>query len=67
MESIRKKYGVPAKRGMTVRYDGRPTGTVWGRITGSKGNRLRIVMDGETIWLPYHPTWALRYFPEHRP
>ena len=64
MESIRTKYSVPAKRGMTVRYDGRPSGSVFGVITGSTtGNRLLIRMDGEAFSLVYHPTWALRYFP----
>ena len=49
---------------MIVRYDGRPSGSVFGVITGSTtGNRLLIRMDGEAFSLIYHPTWALRYFP----
>lgn len=48
---IRRYYGVPAKRGMRVTYQGKP-----GVITGTSGPHLRVRLDGEKNSLPYHPS-----------
>jgi hypothetical protein len=65
MDYIRRAYGVPAKRGLRVRYDifpGEPNGT----ITGARDGRLLIRLDG---WpkrrrpLTFHPTWNIHYPP----
>lgn len=65
MAYVRKTYGVPAKRGMTVevwewrRWEGRTC--EWrlvkkGRVTSAPGPYLRI--DGRGPW---HPTWGVVY------
>ena len=58
MDYIRTTYGVPAKRGGRIEhtYNGR-----FGTITGSRGARLRIKLDGDNHSGSYHPTWELRY------
>lgn len=61
MEYIRKSYGVPAKRGMRVRYTGHHSGPKEGRITRSRGPYLLILLDGEKFSKPYHPTWEIEY------
>ena len=45
LEYIRRTYGVPARRGMRVRYtDG--DGVIWnGAITSAKGPHLRVLVD----------------------
>lgn len=53
---IRKRYGVPAKRGGRVLFDGKP-----GVITGTSAARLRIRLDGEKRSEIYHPTWLIAY------
>ena len=68
MERIRKRYGVPAKRGARVRYTytGDLTKLVeprLGIITGSVGDRIRIRMEGDSFTGIYHPTWELEYLP----
>jgi hypothetical protein len=62
MEWIRKRYGVPAKRGARVEYTGGKTPEV-GAIVGAREGRLRIRLDGMeyTHPLPFHPTYELRY------
>ena len=62
MDYIRRTYGVPAKRGGRVQYTGR-TGPQLGTITGSRGARLRIRLDGDNYSLNFHPTWQLQYLP----
>lgn len=64
MESIRRNYGVPAKRGGRVEYTGGNSGPRLGTITSADGARLRIRLDGDDQALIYHPTWKLRYLPE---
>ena len=65
LQYIRKTYGVPARRGMRVRYtDG--AGVVWnGAITSAKGPHLRILVDdrapGYRGRLILHPTDSIEY------
>lgn len=61
MADIRRRYRVPAKRGMRVRAHLRP-----GTITGSDGVSVRIRLDGEKRSAPYHPTWRIQYPGWHR-
>lgn len=56
---IRKLYGVPARRGARVEYDGQR-----GVITGAINAHVRIRLDGETKSRIYHPTWKIKYLPE---
>ena len=67
MEYIRKRYGVPAKRGGRVRYTGNPDGKpVDGTITASaQGNgHLFVRLDGNKHSYCFHPTWKLEYLEE---
>jgi hypothetical protein len=59
---VRKRYGVPAKRGGRVEYTGGKT-PEQGTIVAARGGYLRIRFDGMeyTHPLPFHPTWELRY------
>jgi len=56
MEYIRNYYKVPAKRGMLVKYQGKP-----GIIVGAKDAYLRIRLEGEKSIGSYHPTWEIQY------
>ena len=56
MAWIRRQYGVPAKRGGRVFYQGRP-----GVITGSVSEYIRVRLDGEPRSRRYHPTWRIEY------
>lgn len=56
MDWIRLRYSIPAKRGMKIKYGGRP-----GVITGSDGGYLLIRLDGERRPARYHPTWNIEY------
>lgn len=60
MESVRKRYSVPAKRGGRVEYtgDAKPR---QGTITSATNGRLNVKLDGEKRAYPFHPTWELRY------
>ena len=62
MEWIRKRYGVPAKRGGRVEYTGGKT-PEFGTILAAREGRLRIRLDAMeyTHPLPFHPTYELRY------
>jgi len=64
MEYIRRKYGVPAKRGAEVLYLP-PTGRelIEGRITSAKNGYIRIRFKGDqkTHPAPFHPVWNLQY------
>ncbi|ABD58287.1 hypothetical protein M609_gp078 [Mycobacterium phage Job42] len=55
---IRSNYGVPAKRGMRVIFDGRP-----GRIVSVDGPYLMLHLDGDPWdWRTrVHPTWRMEY------
>ena len=63
MDYIRRTYGVPAKRGARVQYDGVTVGQppLLGTITGTKGALLRVRFDGERRTHNLHPAWALVY------
>lgn len=61
MQYIREAYGVPAKRGGRVEYSGAGRKGLLGTITGSKGARLLIRLDGNKHSHIFHPTWEMRY------
>jgi hypothetical protein len=61
MEWIRKTYGVPAKRGMRVEYNGGGRKEM-GTIRSASNGKLNIQLDGINHTMPLHPTWELRYF-----
>lgn len=63
MAYIRKKYGVPAKRGMRVRYTGASVIPVEGTITSSRAGHIVVRFDR---WpfparVALHPTWMVEY------
>ena len=55
MEWVRKRYGVPAKRGGRVLFRDKP-----GRITAAKGGYLRVMTD-DGRYMIVHPRWQLTY------
>lgn len=59
LDYVRWKYGVPAKRGMRVRADGK-----LGTITNGDGQYIRVRIDGEKQSGSWHPTWNMEYEPE---
>lgn len=62
MKYIRDTYGVPAKRGGRVKFTGNPyKPPQLGTITGTRGQYLKVLMDGDTIAGSYHPTWLMEY------
>lgn len=62
MERIRKRYGVPAKRGARVRYTGEGKDKPeLGTVTSAHGHHLRIRLDGHKHTHIFHPTWELEY------
>lgn len=64
MAYIRKWYGVPAKRGMRVRYNGEgKLKAELGTITSACNLRLRIRLDGHKRSYIFHPTYGLEYLP----
>lgn len=48
---IRNYYGVPAKRGARVEYQGK-----LGTVTGTSGPHVTVKLDGSKLSFPYHPT-----------
>ena len=60
MDYIRRTYGVPAKRGMTVTICGDGI-RVPARIVGSRGKYLRLCIPGGKRSHLYHPTDFLEY------
>ena len=60
IQSIRDRYGVPAKRGGRVRYTGGPEPQM-GMIVAARGHYLRIRLDGEKRAGNYHPMWRIEY------
>lgn len=64
MESIRKRYNVPAKRGMRVEYsEGREL--LLGTITSARNDRLNVRLDKyPNEPMPFHPTCGIRYLGE---
>lgn len=68
MQWIRDYYGVPAKRGMVVKYspcEGSKDRSRTGVITGARGPHLLIRMDGDMRSSAYHPTWQIEYPTPH--
>jgi hypothetical protein len=57
-EYVRRYYGVPAKRGARVVWDGKP-----GRLTSGNGHYVRVLLDGERRPRIVHPTWHMVYEP----
>ncbi|MFI5614674.1 hypothetical protein [Amycolatopsis sp. NPDC051903] len=53
---VRRYYGVPARRGARVEFDGRP-----GVITSCPGAHVRVRLEGETHSALAHPTWRMTY------
>lgn len=60
LKYIRDTYGVPAKRGGRVEYIGNGV-AIQGTITGSRGARIRVRLDGDRYSVTFHPTWRIRY------
>lgn len=62
MEAVRRAYGVPAKRGTRIRFDGGATPQL-GTITSAAGACLRVHFDGESRLRRHflHPTWKVTY------
>jgi len=56
MAWIRQHYGVPAKRGMVVKVDGKE-----GRITAAKHGYIMVRFDNRGFSVPCHPTWRVEY------
>ena len=62
MYAIRKRYGVPAKRGMKIEYLASDGEIIQGTITRSaQGFRLRAIMEGNKKSTLFHPTYRLHY------
>lgn len=59
---IRDYYRVPAEVGGRVMYSGGEVAR-HGTITGFRDAYLLILLDGERISHPYHPTWKIEYLP----
>jgi hypothetical protein len=56
MEYIRNYYGVPARRGVRIVFDGKEA-----VIVGASGPHLKVKIDGEKRAVPIHPTWKVEY------
>lgn len=56
MEQIRSTYGVPARRGQRVVFDG-----LSGTIVAARGGYLRVRFDGEKGTRSLHPVWQVQY------
>ena len=60
---VRKRYGVPAKRGGRILYTG--CGHRWpGTIMSSSGGYINVKLDGRKHASPFHPTWEIEYLTE---
>lgn len=57
---INKAYGLNVTTGTRVAYDGKP-----GTVIGISGSHLRIILDGESHDLPYHPIYKMTYSPHN--
>jgi hypothetical protein len=60
MDYIRRRYGVPAKRGARVHFT-EAEKAVRGTIIGSRGAYLRVRWDESGLTHMMHPTWMLVY------
>jgi len=65
LEYIRKRYGVPAKRGGRIKYTEPAGGVLYCTIKSSKNGRLSVLVDdrvdGYRGRLILHPTWNIEY------
>ena len=62
MDYVRKRYGVPAKRGGQVEYTSQLDGErMRGTICGASGGRLHIRFGDNKRTFSFHPTWQLDY------
>lgn len=69
MDYIRRAYDVPARRGARLLFIGGgpdpesddKVKTLAGTIVGSRGQYLRVRMDGEASIRTLHPTWRVEY------
>jgi len=57
---IRDYYGVPARRGGRVRFDGRD-----GTIVGAQAQYLRVRLDGDRRPITAHAKWRMEYAEQH--
>lgn len=62
MAYIRKAYGVPAKRGAKILYNGNTY-----VITSTHGPHLRVKREGKPGTIILHPTYQITYLPEVTP
>jgi len=58
LKYIRETYKVPANRGERVVIFSGQKGT----IKSARGGHLMILVDGQKIAKPFHPTWNIDYF-----
>lgn len=58
MKRIREFYGVPAKRGMRIVFNGKPV-IITGTTRGPMYLRVRPLEGGKPY--PIHPTWNVEY------
>ena len=60
MPEIRRRYGVPAKRGARVTFEGKGA-----TITSARGHHLRLRFDDPRVAEPvggiFHPLWEIDY------
>lgn len=57
IQAVRDRYGVPAKVGAKVQYQGLDA---W--ITSAPGHHLRLLVSGDNGSTgPYHPLWKIDY------
>lgn len=60
MESLRRYYNVPAKRGQAVVFTGLKH-PVAGRIMSARDHKLYIRTNDGRRFGPLHPTWEMEY------
>ena len=62
MDYIRRTYGVPAKRGAKIKFDGVfGDGGITGTVIGSRSQYLRVRMDRTGLIWTLRPTWMVEY------
>jgi len=66
MKKLREFYGVPAKRGMRVKYSGGVSPRVGTIKSCDAGQRLRVLLDGERFTWTMHPTFKIEYLEEDK-
>lgn len=61
MEYIRRRYGVPAKRGGRIECTAMDGAVLCGTIRSSHQGRIGVRFDNERRISVLHPTWNVRY------